>query len=77
MGSEIYLRLVDADLGFWVDVRLRQTAGSWLAVADLASTPEIAAADRPDLALLLALWPLGEEPATRLARTALAEVGGV
>ncbi len=60
------LRLTHAAIDFWVDVRLRRFKGTWLAVADLASTPEVAAAPRPDLAVLLALWPLGPALARRL-----------
>jgi hypothetical protein len=62
----IALRLSDPELGFWVDVRLRRFGDSWLAVADLAATPEVAAAARPDLAVLLVLWPLGPAVARRL-----------
>ena len=36
----IDLRLTHPAIDFWIDVRLRQFEGSWLAVADLASTPE-------------------------------------
>jgi hypothetical protein len=55
----IELRLTHPAVAFWVDVRLLKNGGRWLTVADLASTPEVAAAARPDLAVLLALWPLG------------------
>jgi hypothetical protein len=51
----IELRLTHPALDFWVDVRLFQSEDRWLAVADLASTPEVAVASRPDLAVLLAL----------------------
>jgi hypothetical protein len=74
VGPLLEMRLTDPDLDFWVDVRLRHVGESWVAVADLASTPEIAAAVRPDLALILALWPLGAEVATRLATPALARI---
>jgi hypothetical protein len=50
----IELRLTHPAIDFWVDVRLRRFQGAWLAVADLASAPEVAVASRPDLALLLA-----------------------
>jgi hypothetical protein len=66
----IELRLTHPSIDFWVDVRLRQVGQRWLAVADLASTPELAVATRPDLALLLALWPLGPAVARRLATRA-------
>jgi hypothetical protein len=66
----IELRLTHPAIDFWVDVRLRRVGDSWLAVADLTSTPEPAAAARPDLALFLALWPLGAALATRLVARA-------
>ena len=31
------LRLTDPELDFWVDLRLRQFGGRWLAAADLAA----------------------------------------
>lgn len=64
------LRLKDPGIDFDVDVRLRQFEDTWLAVADLASTPEVAVARRPDLAVLLALWPLGSALARRLVARA-------
>ena len=67
----IELRLTHPALDFWVDVRLLQSADRWLAVADLASTPEVAVASRPDLAVLLALWPLGPALARRMATRAV------
>jgi hypothetical protein len=66
----IELRLTHPALDFWVDVRLLRSGDKWLAVADLASTPEMAVASRPDLAVLLALWPLGPSVARRLAARA-------
>ena len=66
----IELRLTHPGLDFWVDVRVSRIGHSWLAVADLASTPEPAVASRPDLAVLLALWPLGPAMARRLAARA-------
>jgi hypothetical protein len=42
MNSEfIELKLTDAEIGFWVDIRLRRLGRGWLAVADLASTPSL------------------------------------
>jgi hypothetical protein len=67
----IELRLTHPAIDFWVAIRLLETEGRWLAVADLASTPEMAVASRPDLALLLALWPLGPALARRIAARAL------
>lgn len=66
----IELRLTHPAIGFWVDVRLRRVGDSWLAVADLASTLEPAVASRPDLAVFLALWPLGPALASRLTARA-------
>jgi hypothetical protein len=65
-----HLRLTDPVLPFWVDVQLSTIAGCSMAVADLAGTPEVGLHQRPDVALLLALWPLGPEAAQRLARSA-------
>jgi hypothetical protein len=61
------LRLTHPGIDSWVDVRLRRFPDAWVAVADLASTPELAVARRADLAVLLALWPLGPTLARRLA----------
>ena len=66
----IELRLTHPAIDFWVDVRLLETEGRWMAVADLASTPEVAVASRPDLAVFLALWPLGPALAARMATRA-------
>jgi hypothetical protein len=71
----IEVRLTHPALDFWVDVRLFQSKGRWLAVADLASTPEVAVASRPDLAVLLALWPLGPALARRMASRAVLPEG--
>lgn len=52
-------------------VSLRQARnGVWLAVAELAGSPEPVSAARADLALLLALWPLGEDVAQRMTANA-------
>jgi hypothetical protein len=66
----IELHLTHPAIDFWVDVRLRRVGGVWLAVADLASTPELAVAPRADVAVLLALWPLGPALARRLTARA-------
>lgn len=68
-------RLTHPAIDFWVDVRLLGSEGRWLAVADLASTPEVAVAGRPDLAVLLALWPLGSALARRMATQAVLPEG--
>ncbi len=46
---------------------MRQFDRTWLAVADLAGTPEIGVSTDPGLAVLLALWSLGEDVARHLA----------
>ncbi len=66
----IELRLTHPAIDFWVDVRLRRIGGAWLAAADPAYAPEPAVASRPDLAILLALWPLGPALARRLTARA-------
>jgi hypothetical protein len=66
----IELRLTHPAIDFWVEVRLRRVGSGWLAVADLASSPEPAMATRADLAVLLALWPLGSALARRLTARA-------
>lgn len=73
----IELRLNHPALDFWVDVRVLESEGRWLAVADLVSTPEVAVASRPDLAVFLALWPLGPALARRLAARAALPEGAV
>lgn len=35
------LLLTDPDLDFWVDVRLREFDGRWLAVADISPMPDV------------------------------------
>lgn len=67
----LHLRLRHPDLDFWVDARLRWVGGAWLAVADLAGTPEPAAATSAELALYLSLWPLGPDIAADLVNKAL------
>jgi hypothetical protein len=61
------VRITDPTIDFWVDVSVKEVGGAWVAVADLASTPEIVAARRPELAVLLALMPLGPTLARSLA----------
>jgi hypothetical protein len=70
LEPRIELRLTHPAIDFWVEVRLQRFRKSWLAVAHLASTPEMAVASRPDLAVLLALWPLGPALARRLTERA-------
>lgn len=61
------LRLTDPELDFWIDVRLRHFGGRWLAVADLADTPDVGVSTDRDVAVLLALWSLGPDTARRMA----------
>ena len=61
------LRLTDPELDFWVDVRLRQFGGAWLATAELAGTPDVGVSTDRDLAVLFALWALGPDVARRMA----------
>jgi hypothetical protein len=69
--SSYKLRLTHPAIDFWVDVRMESFGPRWLAVADLASTPEIGVGWRPDLAVLMALWPLGASVARQLATEAV------
>lgn len=39
MGRMQDLRLTNPELDFWIDARIREFDGRWLAVADLAGTP--------------------------------------
>jgi hypothetical protein len=66
--------LTDENLPFWVDVRVSQIGGCWIAIAALADTPEIVASSWRDLAVLLALWPLGATHAQELAARAIAQL---
>lgn len=52
-----HVRLTHPTLDFWIDIRLRQLSGRWLAVADLAGTPELGTGDMPEQALRGALGP--------------------
>lgn len=54
-----HMRLTHPALDFWIDVRLRQVDGRWLAVADLAGTPELGTGDTAEQALRGALAPFG------------------
>ena len=49
------LRLTHPSVDFWIDVRLRQLNGRWLAVADLADEPDIGLGIEPTDALWQAL----------------------
>jgi len=54
-----HLRLTHPALDFWIDVRLRDFDGRWLAVADLADTPQVGSGETPAEALRDALAPFG------------------
>lgn len=69
------LRLTHPDLDFWIDVRLRELDGRWLAVADLADTPEMGMGDVPEEALRGALGPFG--PKIREVLIARRELGAL
>lgn len=45
------LRLTHPDLDFWIEVRVRDFGGRWLAVADLAGQPEVGVGETVDAAL--------------------------
>ena len=49
------LRLTHPALDFWIDVRVRQLNGRWLAVADLAGEPDVGLSFAPNEALWDAL----------------------
>jgi len=46
-----HLRLTHPDLDLWIDVRLREFDGRWLAVADLADEPDIGVGESAEQAL--------------------------
>ena len=66
----LHLRLTHPGLDFFVDVRLREWDGRWLAVADLADEPDIGTGEDPRQALRGALVALGEPIATEMAEGA-------
>ena len=65
-----HLRLTHPRLDFYVVVRLREFDDRWLAVADLADTPEIGTGDTPEEALRNALAPFGSDVAEQLVTNA-------
>lgn len=68
-----YLRLTHPELDFWVDVRLHEFDGRWLAVADLAGEPDLGMAQEPREALRHALTSLGTRLSRELAASAQVE----
>ena len=65
-----HLRLTHPELDFWVDVRLREWDGKWLAVADLADEPDVGTGMEPREALRGVLSALGPRVAADLAESA-------
>jgi len=65
-----HLRLTHPDLDFWIDVRLSEWDGRWLAVADLADEPDVGTAADAREAIRGALASLGEPIATEMAEGA-------
>jgi hypothetical protein len=70
MGSMQELRLTHPDLDFWIDVRLREFDGRWLAVADVADEPDVGTGLEPRMAIREALMAVGPRLAEELADTA-------
>ena len=65
-----HLRLTHPELDFWVDVRLREWDGKWLAVADFAGEPDVGTGTDPREALRQSLQALGPRFADELAASA-------
>jgi len=65
-----HLRFAHPDLDFWVDVRLREREGLWVAVADLDGESDIGVGARPEAAVRRALVALGPRYAREMAATA-------
>ena len=59
-------------LNFWIDVRLRELGGRWLAVADPADTPELGPGATPAEALRRVLAPFGPKLRDELVARAVA-----
>jgi len=70
MSPVQYLPLTYPALDLWVDVRLREWDGMWLAVADLADEPDVGTGEDPRGALREALTALGPRLAEELATSA-------
>lgn len=69
-GPLRHLRLTHPELDFWVDVRLREFGGGWLAVADLAGEPDVGTGEDPREAIRDALTSLGDRFSQDLAASA-------
>lgn len=61
------LRLTHPAIDLWIDVRLREFDGRWLAVADLADEPDVGISEDPWEAVRDALLALGPRLANELA----------
>jgi hypothetical protein len=59
--------LTHPELDFWVDVRMREFDGRWLAVADLAGESDVGTGTKPREALRETLTALGPRLAEELA----------
>lgn len=70
-----HLRLTHPALDLWIDVRLREFDGRWLAVAELADTPEVGTGETPEEALRGALSPFGPRLCDELVASAEAGQG--
>lgn len=69
-----HLRLTHPALDFWIDVRVREFDGRWLAVADLADQPEVGVGETVGEALDGALAVFGPPVADDLRRSAIARL---
>lgn len=77
MGStliSVHVRLSSASLSFYVDVRLRDFDGRWLAVADIAGEYEIGVGTDVRIALTGSLVSLGPDAVNLLVSDPQLEV---
>jgi hypothetical protein len=70
-----HLRLTHPDLDFWIDVRVREFDGRWLAVADLADQPEVGVGWTVEEALEDAFAVFEQRRAAALTRSAVRKLG--
>jgi hypothetical protein len=68
--NTVQLRLTHPALDFWIDVRVREFDGRWLAVADIADAPELSTGETRQAALSAALSCFGPELAPQLVERA-------
>jgi hypothetical protein len=69
------VRVTHPSVDFWVDVRLREFDGRWIAVADLADEPELGLGDAPEKALDGAFAVLGSRLAAELRDRTIVAMG--